>query len=563
MKKCICILILFLSLIIPYSVKAQNYLIQGKVTTIDGEPVLNARVWIINNNNIFEQFIAFTDASGMYSVVVTGIEDEEEIPTSYKLEQNYPNPFSEKTEIEFSAQADEKLTLKIYDILGREVKSLDIKSNLNLNHQSINWDGTNNNGNKVNAGVYFYHLSGRNISLTKKMLFIPGADNFSAGISSSYINRSIIEKENAQPNNYEIIVTNIESTLPLIDAQKIASVDLTADTTINFITARKSDPGYDLYTLCGDIIFVIDTYTNSFIDSIKGFDNYPHSFEITSNNKMYVSTDSYLNPSNIYSVDLVSKEIKIIKSFDYLSTGGYRNVFSKNHQDTVFVFTKNSTMNFIKVGIIENDSVKYFDSLDIDNAILGYKKQNVVFDRDSTVFYTMNTNARLFAYNYTLKKITRNYNQIYAPLYMLISDDNQLIYIAGGSVFDFHKDSVVAWIGGNRLGSLVLDESNSKLYITDPGQYYDLEYPKTGKVFGYRTVSYTYSDTIDVFKARLDYWKVTDEILIIPNTNLAYVSDFGSYIYIIDLGLNEVIGFIYIKYRAVSSIVIKKNEVAK
>ncbi len=558
MKKDICILILFLLLIIPYPIKAQNYLIQGKVTTIDGEPVLNARVWIVNNNNIFEQFNAYTDASGMYSVLITGIEVEYQIPTSYKLEQNYPNPFAEKTEIEFSAPTDEKLTLKIYDILGREVKLFSIQSNSYKNRYRIDWDGTNNNGSKVSPGIYFYHLSGRDISLTKKMLFLPGTSSFSSAFSSP-LKGSTIEKKFNQTNSYAIIATNSTDTSPIINAQKISYVELTADTTINFNVERKTDPGYYLYALCGDIIFIIDTYTNTVVDSIKGFDNYPHSFEITSNNKMYVSTDSYLNPSNIYSVDLISKEIKIIKSFDYISTGGYSNVFSKNHQDTVFVFTKNSTMNFVKVGIIENDSVKYFDSLDIDNAILSHKKQNVVFDRDSTVFYTMNTNARLFAYNFSLKRITRNYNQIYAPLYMLISDDNQLIYIAGGSVLDFHKDSILAWIGGNRLGSLALDESNSKLYITDPGQYYDLEYPKTGKVFGYRTDSYIYSDTIDVFKARLDYWKVTDVIGIIPGTKLAYVSDFGSYIYVIDLELNEVIEFIYIKDRAVSSIILNKK----
>ncbi len=558
MKKDICILILFLLLIIPYPIKAQNYLIQGKVTTIDGEPVLNARVWIVNNNNIFEQFNAYTDASGMYSVLITGIEVEYQIPTSYKLEQNYPNPFAEKTEIEFSAPTDEKLTLKIYDILGREVKLFSIQSNSYKNRYRIDWDGTNDNGSKVSPGIYFYHLSGRDISLTKKMLFLPGTSSFSSAFSSP-LKGSTIEKKFNQTNSYAIIATNSTDTSPIINAQKISYVELTADTTINFNVERKTDPGYYLYALCGDIIFIIDTYTNTVVDSIKGFDNYPHSFEITSNNKMYVSTDSYLNPSNIYSVDLISKEIKIIKSFDYISTGGYSNVFSKNHQDTVFVFTKNSTMNFVKVGIIENDSVKYFDSLDIDNAILSHKKQNVVFDRDSTVFYTMNTNARLFAYNFSLKRITRNYNQIYAPLYMLISDDNQLIYIAGGSVLDFHKDSILAWIGGNRLGSLALDESNSKLYITDPGQYYDLEYPKTGKVFGYRTDSYIYSDTIDVFKARLDYWKVTDVIGIIPGTKLAYVSDFGSYIYVIDLELNEVIEFIYIKDRAVSSIILNKK----
>lgn len=549
--------ILLFLLSISYCTKAQSYSIQGKVTTTDGEPVSDARIWIVNNNNIFEQFNTYTDTYGMYSILVTGIKDKKAIPSSYKLEQNYPNPFAEKTEIEFSSQTHEQLTLKIYDILGREVKSFSVHPNLYNNKYRIGWDGTNNNGSKVSSGIYYYRLTGRNISLTKKMLFIPGSNNFSP-LLPSLIKKTIIEKKCNQTKNYGIIVTNITGTTPLINAQKISSINLTADTTINFTVERKTDPGYYLYILSDDKIFVIDTYTNTVIDSIEGFNNYPNSFVITSGNKMYVSTVSYLTPSNIYSVDLLSKEIKLIKSYDYQPNGSYVSAFYKNYNDTVFIITKNPNSDLKYIGIVENDSVKYIDSLDIYNSFHG-DKQSLVFDKDSAVFYVMNTGNHLFAYNYLLKRITRTYNNIYTPLHMIISDNNQYMYVSGGPVFDFHKDSVIAWVGGNNLGSLALDHDNSKLYITDPGHYGSFEYPKTGKVFGYRTDSYTYSDTIDVFKARLDYWKVTDAIKIIPNTNLAYVSDFGSYIYIIDLSLNEVIEFINIKYRGVYSIILKKK----
>lgn len=552
-------LLLFL-LIISYYAKAQSYSIQGKVITIDGEPVSDARIWIVNNNNIFEQFNTYTDAYGMYSISVTGIKDEEAIPTSYKLSQNYPNPFAEKTEIDFSAQVDEQFTLKIYDILGREVKSFSVQPHLYNNKYRIAWDGTNNNGSKVSTGIYFYRLSGRNISLTKKMLLIPGSNNFSTPLSS-LVKESIIEKKYNQTNSYEIILTNITGTSPLINAQKISSLDLTADTTLNFTAERKTDPGYYLYALCDTIIYVVDTYTNTIIDSIYGFNGLPRSFEINSDNKLYLSTEQpppYPAPSLVYSIDLLTKNMKIIRSYDFQTNGGFVSVFYKNY-DTVFIITKDPNSQLKYLGIIENDSVKYFDSLDIGNVILGFKKQNLVFDRDSTVFYVMNSNNYLFAYNYSLKRITRMYNNIYSPLHMIISDDNHFMYVSGGPVFDFHKDSVLAWVSGNNLGSLALNSDNSKLYITDPGHYYNLEYSKTGKVFGYRTDTYTYSDTIDVFKARLDYWKVTDAIEIIPNTNLAYVSDFGSYIYIIDLGLNEVIQTIYFPLLQVSSFILKNK----
>ncbi|MBK7379522.1 MAG: T9SS type A sorting domain-containing protein [Ignavibacteriales bacterium] len=94
-------------------------------------------------------------------------------PTGYTLFQNYPNPFNPKTTIEYEVPEKANVTIKIYDILGREVKTL-----VN-NEEKIRWkykvefDATN-----FASGVYFYRMQGNPISgagsftQTKKMVVL-------------------------------------------------------------------------------------------------------------------------------------------------------------------------------------------------------------------------------------------------------------------------------------------------------------------------------------------------------------------------------------------------------
>jgi hypothetical protein len=87
--------------------------------------------------------------------------------------QNYPNPFSTETSISFYAEPNASTSLKVYDILGREVKTLlhEVKS---AGVQSVRWDGTNSNGIKVGKGIYFCFLkiqtAQASYTKTKKML---------------------------------------------------------------------------------------------------------------------------------------------------------------------------------------------------------------------------------------------------------------------------------------------------------------------------------------------------------------------------------------------------------
>jgi flagellar hook assembly protein FlgD len=85
--------------------------------------------------------------------------------------QNYPNPFNPSTQIKFSIPVNGFVTLKIYDLLGKEIKTL-INSEYSAGSHSMQWNGDDNLGNKVSTGIYVYRMTSGNFASSKKMLLI-------------------------------------------------------------------------------------------------------------------------------------------------------------------------------------------------------------------------------------------------------------------------------------------------------------------------------------------------------------------------------------------------------
>ncbi|MGE5363442.1 MAG: alpha-amylase family glycosyl hydrolase [Bacteroidota bacterium] len=106
--------------------------------------------------------------------IVTGVErtdDGNTVIEKFALEQNYPNPFNPSTRISFSLPEGSAVTLRIYDILGREVRTL-VNSELDRGSYSISWNGDDNFGNGVSSGIYFYRLDSKAFTSTKKMMLV-------------------------------------------------------------------------------------------------------------------------------------------------------------------------------------------------------------------------------------------------------------------------------------------------------------------------------------------------------------------------------------------------------
>jgi Secretion system C-terminal sorting domain len=111
-----------------------------------------------------------TDFNGSFQYS-KDVEVHVKTPTEYSLQQNYPNPFNPSTKIDFSLASDSKVTLKVYDVLGRQVAEL-LNSNLTAGEHTASFNAVN-----LTSGVYFYKLeakgvNGNRFTSIKKMILM-------------------------------------------------------------------------------------------------------------------------------------------------------------------------------------------------------------------------------------------------------------------------------------------------------------------------------------------------------------------------------------------------------
>lgn len=92
-------------------------------------------------------------------------------PDNYSLAQNYPNPFNSTTTIYYTLPQPAKVTIKLYNVVGKEIKTL-IEQAQSAGKNSIDWDGTDQSGRTVSSGVYFYRLTADGKIITKKMTLL-------------------------------------------------------------------------------------------------------------------------------------------------------------------------------------------------------------------------------------------------------------------------------------------------------------------------------------------------------------------------------------------------------
>ena len=93
-------------------------------------------------------------------------------PSTYRLSQSYPNPFTEGgTTIEFDMPVTEQITMVILDVRGRVVRTL-INNEQRFGYQSVVWDAKNDDGDKVSSGVYFYQIRSNNFNAVGKLVFV-------------------------------------------------------------------------------------------------------------------------------------------------------------------------------------------------------------------------------------------------------------------------------------------------------------------------------------------------------------------------------------------------------
>ncbi len=94
------------------------------------------------------------------------------LPNEVALNQNFPNPFNAGTTISFSLPTQQKVSVKLFNILGQQIKTLLSTSMLDVGTHNFYWDGTNNQNDAVATGLYFYRIQTEENSYSKKMILL-------------------------------------------------------------------------------------------------------------------------------------------------------------------------------------------------------------------------------------------------------------------------------------------------------------------------------------------------------------------------------------------------------
>jgi 5'-nucleotidase / UDP-sugar diphosphatase len=147
----------------------------GYLQTLFGISPANLTIYPVSVFQLMKEYVAGIDtlkfsSTGHNLVTDVSSKKEPEVIKKFELRQNYPNPFNPETNIAFRMERSGEVTLVIYDLLGKKIRTL-VNRRLPAGEHSIQWDGQNDRGQQVASGLYFYRLTvGRQQALRRMLL---------------------------------------------------------------------------------------------------------------------------------------------------------------------------------------------------------------------------------------------------------------------------------------------------------------------------------------------------------------------------------------------------------
>jgi hypothetical protein len=276
-------------------------------------------------------------------------------------------------------------------------------------------------------------------------------------------------------------------------------------------------------------VFIVDAQTNAIVDTIGGFRYEVYDVAVAKDGGiLFVCTRSgTINaPGEIYSVFLSHRSKSLLYS-------GLGSVFVSAQGDAFLV--SNGRIGKIDPG---GTTVSFFDSLDIiDDG--GYNYQSVAFDANKPLLYVVTNESRLVAYDYHARSVVRNYQGLYNVVHIITSKDGNTIYAtmapARCVAFDLQRDSIMRSAAANLAGSLALSANEGQLFVTDPGGYLIPEPAPSGTVSVFDPTTLDLIGDLDVKKiAPYGVSWQTDQIIILPDNEKAFVGNATTAVYVVD-----------------------------
>ena len=143
------------------TVSVHFYCIDSNFVYSQGAGYVRLRAELVSNPSQFIE-VDFRVATPL----AIGIQQISSLVEEYNLSQNYPNPFNPSTKINFSIPKNEYVSLRVYDILGREVKVL-VNGSLTVGEYEVNFDASG-----LASGMYYYSLRAGEFVNVKKMVLV-------------------------------------------------------------------------------------------------------------------------------------------------------------------------------------------------------------------------------------------------------------------------------------------------------------------------------------------------------------------------------------------------------
>ncbi len=151
-------------------------LLANKVVTTDGIPIQSMLPLEIGHGGDGLHFKGYIDNVKISNYPAAGLElavdgDVQNIPLRFELSQNYPNPFNPTTRIQYTVPNSEHVNLTIYDLTGREVRTL-VNRVVAPGKYTAVWNGRSETGRLASTGVYFYVFKSSSFNKVRKMVLI-------------------------------------------------------------------------------------------------------------------------------------------------------------------------------------------------------------------------------------------------------------------------------------------------------------------------------------------------------------------------------------------------------
>lgn len=129
--------------------------------------------WRVRSKNESGSYSNFSRTASFVIDQITDVNNEtnQVVPDKFYLSQNYPNPFNPSTIIKYGIPKSSLVTIKIYNIIGQQVRTL-VNEEKDAGEYQIHWDGKNDNGQNVSSGTYLYRVIAGDYVKTLKMILL-------------------------------------------------------------------------------------------------------------------------------------------------------------------------------------------------------------------------------------------------------------------------------------------------------------------------------------------------------------------------------------------------------